>query len=583
MRRILEYVIRTSLNVWIACILTAFAALAFAQAPAGDAAPEAAGTPPPPTATAAARVALPSGANVAVIPVHGMIYDFTHQSLERRIDRALQQGASLIVLELDTPGGLVTSALDISKYLKTVRVPTIAWVNNDAYSAGIIIGSACDQIVMSPASATGDAAPISLAGNLSATERAKALSPILEEFRDNATSNNYPFVLFHAMTVLGVEVYQIQNPDTGEKRLVNQADYGVMVLGQELPGVAINNPNASGAAAAPATPAAEELAVAAPTVMEATPADQGKWTLAQRVHDGKTLLTLNQTRALDVGLSSATVGSLQDIQNHLRASSVWRVEQTWSEDLAAWAWFLTHPLAKGALMVLLLAGLYIELQAPGFGVGGVVALLALALLLGAPLVVGLAEWWHLIAFGIGLLLLIVELAFLPGFGLIGVAGIVLMFIGLVFAGVPTSGGSGPVRMPAPEMWSRVLLSLVTMVTATIACTVGFFFVAQRYGRTLPVFSRLILDSPTRPALAGAEIGGATYAPADAHVSGAESVGLGLVRIGDTGTVVSELRPTGRAEFAGHLIDVTTPGYWITRGKTVKVTQVRGNLVTVEEA
>ncbi|MEM6459848.1 MAG: hypothetical protein AAF710_10720, partial [Planctomycetota bacterium] len=101
---------------------------------------------------------LPSGANVAIIPVRGVIYDFTYESLQRRVDRAVNSGASVIVLEIDTYGGVVTAALDIAKYLKDptrVPVPTVAWVNNKAYSAGIMIASACDEIVMAPASATG--------------------------------------------------------------------------------------------------------------------------------------------------------------------------------------------------------------------------------------------------------------------------------------------------------------------------------------------------------------------------------------------------------------------------------------------
>ncbi|MEM9883605.1 MAG: hypothetical protein AAF800_11875, partial [Planctomycetota bacterium] len=113
----------------------------------------------PSTAPTRPRVSsLPSGANVAVIPVRGVIYDFTYESLQRRVDRAVNNGASVIVLEIDTYGGVVTAALDIAKYLKDptrVPVPTVAWVNNKAYSAGIMIASACDEIVMAPASATG--------------------------------------------------------------------------------------------------------------------------------------------------------------------------------------------------------------------------------------------------------------------------------------------------------------------------------------------------------------------------------------------------------------------------------------------
>ncbi len=185
-----------------------------------------------PAAWSGSNIVLPSGSDIAVIPVSGLIYDFTFESLERRVDKALDGGASLIVIVLDTPGGVVTSALKISKYIKTLNVPTVAWVHNEAYSAGIMLAAACDEIVMAKASATGDCAPIVPGMNLEPTERAKALSPILAEFRDSANANGYDYAMFHAMCVLGVEVYLVEKDDgSGERRLVNQADYAVMVLG----------------------------------------------------------------------------------------------------------------------------------------------------------------------------------------------------------------------------------------------------------------------------------------------------------------------------------------------------------------
>lgn len=508
---------------------------------------------------------MPSGANVAIIRIEGTIYGFTQQSLERRVERALDGGASVIVLELDTPGGTLTSALDISKYIKTLPVPTIAWINNDAYSAGIIIGSACDRIVMSPASATGDAAPISLFGNLAPTERAKVLSPILEEFRDNATSNGYDFAAFHAMTVLGVEVYQIRNPDTGEIRLVNQKDYAVMVGGESI--------DAASPTSSSSGDSDEETNVGAPAVRLATAADRGRWELVQKVHDGNTLLTLNQTRALDVGLSEATIANESDLQQWLGANAIVTVPQTWSENLAGYVYFLTLPLAKGVLMVVLMVGIYIELQSPGFGVGGAVAALALLLLLGAPLVVGLAEVWHILAFVLGLGMLALELAFLPGFGLLGVAGLVLMFVGLVFAGIPTGGGGqyGPVNLPPREMWSQVTASTIAMLLGIIASFVAFYFLANHFGR-LPLLGRLVLETePPGPAAPMAE------------VSGDEVLGEGRIDVGATGRSVTELRPTGRAEFDGQAVDVVSVGSWIDPGRPVQVVEVHGNRIVVDNA
>jgi len=87
--------------------------------------------------------ALPSGLNIAVVPVEGMIYGFTLESLERRVDEAIDRGADVIVIELDTPGGLLITAREMAQYIIRIPKPTVAWVNDDAISAGALIATAC--------------------------------------------------------------------------------------------------------------------------------------------------------------------------------------------------------------------------------------------------------------------------------------------------------------------------------------------------------------------------------------------------------------------------------------------------------
>lgn len=560
--------------VLLLALMMGLGVLLAAPTPAGSQAADSAlptATQPSPPATqpdqAAGPGILPSGANVAVIRVEGLIYDFVLESLRRRVDRALQAGASVIVIELDTPGGTVDSALKISKYLKTLPVPTVAWVRHEAYSAGIMIAAACDQIIMAPASATGDCAPIVPGQDLSPTERAKALSPILEEFRDSATANGYDYALFQAMCVLGVEVYLVENVHTGQQRLVNQADYAVMVRGKEIADVI---------GSVGSTPA-DQVGGAGLTI--ATEADRGRWRLVRQIHDGRTLLTLNQDRALEAGLSQATVANEAELQQFLNANGVARVDQSWSEDLAG---FLTSPIVKGILIVALLLGAYIEFQTPGIGVAGLIALLALVTLLGAPFLVGLAEVWHLIVFLIGLALLLIELVFIPGFGLLGIGGVVLMFIGLVFIGVPTSGGSsfGPFRLPPPPMWNRLIQSIIYLMAGGLVSFIGFYFITRYFGR-VPLLNRLILQDEQPPAMALPSGATASESPPAMHVSGDEVLGQGRLRVGDVGRVTTGLRPAGRAEFDGQIVDVVSLGQWIEPDQPVRIVEIHGNRIVVD--
>ena len=90
-------------------------------------------------------------ATAAVIPIHGEIDDIVRDSVERRLTAARDAGATTIIFEMNTPGGLVTSALDICRLIKNLppEARTVAWVHSDAYSAGAMISVACREIWMS--------------------------------------------------------------------------------------------------------------------------------------------------------------------------------------------------------------------------------------------------------------------------------------------------------------------------------------------------------------------------------------------------------------------------------------------------
>ena len=127
-------------------------------------------------------------------------------------------------------------AIDLSTYIRSLPVPTVAWVHNQAISAGVLVGSACDELVMSRGALAGDCGPITPGRTMGSSERAKALSILLAEFRANAADNyagptTDDYALFNAMCVLGIDVYEVRNQLTGETRLVSQADYSVMVDG----------------------------------------------------------------------------------------------------------------------------------------------------------------------------------------------------------------------------------------------------------------------------------------------------------------------------------------------------------------
>jgi membrane-bound serine protease (ClpP class) len=522
-----------------------------------------------PSGTGKLAQAIGSGAVVAVVRIEGMIYGFTLESLKRRIDRARREGSEIIVLDMKTPGGVLDTSLKISKYLKSLDEMTVAWINDEAYSAGILVASACNEIVMARHSATGDCAPISMGGSLGPREVKKALGPLLAEFRDNARTNNYPDVLFQAMCMEGVKVYRLRQKEGGRIRYVNEKDFHFMVNG-----ISTLDPRQSESE----TSALEQDAVTEHIAQSVTAAaERSAWVLDEDpgkskpiVYDGATFMTVTDSEAMELGLAGAIVNDLVELKKHLSAGSVTRFCPTWSEGLAGW---LTHPVVRGVLMMALLVGTYMEFQSPGLGFPGAVAALALIALIVAPHIVGLAEVWHAALFFIGLLLLAIELFVTVGFGLFGLFGLLFMVVGLILSIVPAQG-PGPMPLPAPEMFDRLLQSALWMMLSIIGSFVGFYYLTKYFG-SIPFLNRLILT------VQGTAPGGAAVAMAAG--SGSEALGAGTVTIGAEGRVVSFLRPVGQAQIDGMTVDVISAGDWIEVGKRVRVTEVLGNRIVVEGA
>ncbi|MEM6333762.1 MAG: NfeD family protein [Planctomycetota bacterium] len=566
-------------------------------APAAPVVPATTAPPAVPGRPLPAVLQLPSGANVAVIEIQGPIDSFTPQAIQLRVDRALRSGASVIVFELDTPGGELTAAIQASKDIKQIPTPTLAWVNDDAYSAGALLASACDAVVMSPSSAIGDAAPVVLMMlmQLQPTERAKILSPWLAEFRDNARAHDYDYALFKAMCVLGIEVYEVRHLETGETRFVNQADYRVMVRGVSIEEVIDTTGLQPGQIV-------DDTRVLGASIESATSADVGRWELIRQVHDGSTLLTFSQDEALDTGLSVRTIADRAELATLLGASSAQPVRLTAAEHIAKW---LSQMWVRGVLIAILVLGLLVEFYLSGTGFFGGLALIALMLLMAPPWIIGLGQWWHVALVGVGVLLLIAEVFVTPGFGVLGALGLVLVVVGLVFMAIPAAGGPqfGPVQVPPAQrlVWPATIL-ILSLVGVFIAVPLLAWFGVFAEGS--PLISRLVLNDGSSASVdaalaAGAAVGRAAMeprSPTTLHVEATPEsrvVGSAIqpgppdaysgVAIGQQGVAITALHPSGSIEIDGHLIDALAQEGWVDAGTAVEVIGVSGNNVVVTAA
>lgn len=514
---------------------------------------------------------VPTNGLIAVIEIDGAIlYQNQFDSVKRRVDRAINDGADLIVFDLNTPGGDMMLGIELSKYIRTLPVPTVAWVNDRAISAGVLIASACDEIVMAKASMTGDCGPILMGRNMAPSERAKALSILLAEFRTNAQDNysgttTDDYALFNAMCVLGIDVYEVRHKITGEVRLVSQSDYTVMVDGTSPIDAAKLGPSAAGSALVDPD-SGEDLGK--PTV-SVTPAEMGQWAFVRQIHNGTSFVTLNDSEALDIGLARDRVSGTRELQQLYGAGQVKRYNETWSESLVG---FLVHPVVRAALVLLGIVGLLMEYLSPGLILPGVIGLIAMVTAIGAPFLVGLAETWHLVLIVIGAGLVVYELLTMTTFGVLAILGLLMFLAGMVLSGVQSAANG----LPAPGAGRQIVLTAMAFMGAAIL-SIPALFILTRYFGQLPVLNKLVLNETlsatrdfTKPhqSVTGKGAGGVTQALAPGTLGKVSSTGL---------------RPAGRIEVGDQLIDVTSTGGFIEPGTAVRVVEVQGNMISVEPA
>ncbi len=539
------------------------------------------------TATPAATPAYRQANTVAVLSIRGEIDRVTLRSLERRVRQAERDGAEAIVLEIDTPGGAVLATLDILHLIRTeAPTNTVAWVNPKAYSAGTIIALACREIVVAPDAAFGDSAPVSMLRPLPQAERAKQEAPILAEVIDSARRNHYDEKLVQAFVSVGVELWLIENKATGVQVFVDREEYDV-VFGEDPPRqqTPVAAPQAKPGAQVrtrarplferfapvneqPVDPEAlkrqiefeQDLPSSRPLLTEA---DSGKWRLVRQVVPNDRLLVVKPAEAISYGLATTVIANDDQLKAYFGAHTLWRYDRSWSESLVR---FLTDPIVMGVLILIFVVCLLIELAAPGLGVFGATAFVSLLVLIGAPWLAGMAQWWEIMLIMLGLLLVAAELFVIPGFGVAGISGALCLLVGLIGTFV-----TGDVRTPTGQ--SELVVGLVATLTSLFAAAVVLWLVARQM-ETLPILGKFVLKTE----LGGADMG--------------DGAGLGLLEamghahraleLGDLGVAATDLRPAGRANFQGRPVDVKSVSTYIERGSPVRVVSVGRFVIEVEE-
>jgi membrane-bound serine protease (ClpP class) len=283
----------------------------------------------------------------------------------------------------------------------------------------------------------------------------------------------------------------------------------------------------------------------------------------EKVSDGSTILTFTENQLLRFGLATKEVKNDEELKAFFGATNLRRLDQSWSETMVV---FLTNFIVRGLLIVIFLVALFIEMTHPGVVIPGVVAAGALILLIAPPLLNNMASWWEVAAMLLGVVLLLLEIFVIPGFGICGVAGIILFLVGLV--GTFIGSGSNGLFPDTPGAESE-LLSGVTTVVISAATAFGIMWFLARHFGSLPLLNKLVLRDEVVE-----DAGGAGLLAAMSTVSG----GVGR---GDTGIALTPLRPAGRVQIGDQIVDVVSDFGFIRAGASVRVVAVDQFRVTVE--
>lgn len=415
---------------------------------------------------------------VLVAPIEGMVDLGMGPFVDRVLSEAEELGALGVVLEINTLGGRVDAAIAIRDHLLSSDVPTVAFVQPRAISAGALIALAAETIVVSTGATLGAATPVLMGqpGEPAAPVEEKTVSYVRKEFRATADARGRPGIIAEAMVDADVEIE------------------GLVAKGK--------------------------------------------------------LLTLTTDDALAHDVADYRADDVAEIvrEQGWSGAEIRATSMNWAERTVRW---LTHPVIASLLMTLGVLGLVIELRTPGFGVPGAVGFVCLATFFWGHALVQLVGWEQIVIIGAGLLLLALELFVVPGFGVVGIAGIALLAWGLT----TSLTGSGASASAIVLALGRVMLSVLLALLVSL--------IALRFLPQLPAGKKLVLGA----------------ALSDAAAPRGATPGAGTL-LGVEGTALTPLRPAGIASLEGRRVDVVSQGEFVSEGERVLVIRDEGTRVVV---
>lgn len=270
------------------------------------------------------------------------------------------------------------------------------------------------------------------------------------------------------------------------------------------------------------------------------------------------VLTLPTEKAIEYGYCEGVRTSIEDVldQNKIQNPDMIHYELSWSEQVIR---LFLNPFLSGILLLIVLGGIYFELQSPGMGFPGIAAAVAAVFYFIPYYFNGLAEYWEAAIFIVGVLLLVAEVLFIPGTGIAGILGVILSVGGLVLMMV------GNIWFDFSYVsWADISDSLITVFIALVGGTTLVIWAIPRIFRSKR-FNQIALQD--------------TMSREDGYTSTNYLEDL----VGAMGTAYTVLRPSGKVKIEEKLYDAFTQGDFIDKNKDIIVISQEGMSLKVKKA
>ena len=274
------------------------------------------------------------------------------------------------------------------------------------------------------------------------------------------------------------------------------------------------------------------------------------------ISDSGKVVTFTTKEAIKHGFCEAELEDLNEVMNRQQIKDYEVIKQklTWQDKILD---LLTSSSVSGILIMIIIGGIYFELQTPGLGFPIIAAITAATLYFAPHYLNGLSENWEILLFGIGIVLILLEVFVIPGFGVAGISGIICTVLGLAFSLVGNVGFDFSFVPNDALVKSVALVLFAFFLSLSSSIFVGYKFLNST------LFSHLILSK--------------TQNKAEGYISPNSKE---HEVIGKTGITTTVLRPSGKIEIEDNTYDATAETGFIEKGTEVVVTKFETSQLTV---